>query len=90
VRERKKPFAPMPGTHPLAESAWSTFYSARTGLDEALDYYGATDGNDTARLRVALAGIVAACDAFKATANAYSNILGHVQRSPRPDGREGT
>lgn len=80
---RTKPYAPLAGTHPLAESAWSTFHSAREGLEEALEYYGATDGHDAARIRVALAGIAAACDALKATANAYSNVLGHVQRAPR-------
>lgn len=83
TREGRKPYAPMPDTHPLAESANATFRSAHEGLDEALAYYGATDSNDTSRLRVALAGIVAACDAFKATANAYSNVLGHVQRAPK-------
>lgn len=86
MREPRKPYAPIPDRHPLAESANATFRSAREGLEEALEYYGATNNDDTSRLRVALAGIVAACDSFKATANAYSNVLGHVQRAPKGDG----
>ena len=81
--ERTKSYAQFPDTHPLAESANGTFRSAREGLEEALEYYGTTDQRDTSRLRTALAGIAAACDAFKASANAYSNVLGHVQRSPK-------
>lgn len=57
-----------------------TFQAAREGLDEALSYLGSTDQTDRRRMRVALAGVAAACDSVKATANAYANVLGHVSR----------
>lgn len=85
MADRRKPFAPLPGTHPLAESAWSTFDSAREGLEEAMAYLGATNSDDHRRMRVALAGVASACDSVKATANAYSNVLGHISRAPAGD-----
>ncbi len=73
---------PSGDKHPLAEAAWGTFVRARAGLGEALEYLGATNTDDLPRLRVALAGVAAACDSLKATANAYANVLGHVSRAP--------
>jgi hypothetical protein len=72
--------------HPLEDSASMTFQAAREGLDEAFSYLGSTDQTDRRRMRVALAGVAAACDAVKATANAYANVIGHVSRQgPQPE-----
>ncbi len=66
-------------------SALLTLLAGRQGLERALAYFDATNSDDVRRVRVALAGIAAACDSFKATVNAYSNVVAHVSRAP---GRE--
>ena len=66
--------------HPIEDSALGTFAAARTGLDTALAYLEATDPSDRRRMRIALGGVSAACEALKASANAYSAVIGLIQR----------
>lgn len=66
--------------HPIAIAAGRTFAAARAGLEHAYDYFGSTDYLDHRRMRVALAGISAACDVLKSAANAYACVLGHAAR----------
>lgn len=75
-----------PDNHPLANSASNVFDSAREGLVYAFEFLGSTNTDDTARMRLALGAIASACDSVKATANAYSNVLGQVQRAPKQEG----
>lgn len=69
-----------PADHELAKQSYRTFAAAREGLEKALEHLGRTNYDDIAGMRLAMSGVVAASDALKGAANAYSNILGHLSR----------
>lgn len=72
--------------HELTEQALRTYSVAQDGLEIALSYLGKTEPGDTSRIRLACSGVVAACDALKAAASAYSHVHTQVSRASNAKG----
>lgn len=60
--------------------AAALYAQAISGLDDAVEFFEATDENDRKRARVALQGIGSMCDVVKSAANALRVSLGGGER----------